>query len=55
MVVVVMLLQSLLRLLLLIVVGGELVAGELVEDGVDAGGLVSGCCCYCSYFCRGCC
>ena len=52
MVVGVPLLQLLLRLLLLHVVGGELVAGELVEDGVAAGGLVSSCCCYCGCFWR---
>ena len=45
----------LLRPLVIIVVGGELVAEELVEDRVAAGGLVSGCFCYYSYFCRGCC
>ena len=33
--------------------GGELVAGELVEDGVATGELISGCRCYCAYFCRG--
>ena len=53
-VVVVVLLQLLLRLLLLLSVGGELVAGELVEDGHAAGGLVAGWCCYCGCFSRGC-
>ena len=54
-VVVVPLLQLLLRLLLLHVVGGELVAGELVEVEVAAGGFVSSCCCYCGCFGHGCC
>ena len=40
--VVVVPLQLLLRLLLLLVVGRETVAGDFVEDGVAAGGLVSG-------------
>ena len=53
---VVVLLQLLLRLLLLIlVVGGELVAGELVEDGIAARGLISAYCGYCGCFCRRCC
>ena len=39
-VVVVPLLQLQLRLLLLLVVGEELVAGELVEEGLSAAGLV---------------
>ena len=54
-VVVVPLLQLELRLLLLDVVGGKITAGELVEDGVAVGELVSGCCCYYGCFCRGCC
>ena len=29
--------------------------GRVVEDCAVAGGLVSGCYCYCGYFCRGCC
>ena len=45
-VVVVPLLQLILRLLLLDVVGGKITAGELVEDGVAVGELVSGCCCH---------
>ena len=54
-VLVVLLLQLLLPLLLLHVMGGELVAGELVEDRAAAGVLVSGCCRYCYCFCSGCC
>ena len=44
----------LLQLLPLLLEGGEFVAGELVEDGLAAGVLVAGCCCYCGCFCRGC-
>ena len=54
-VVVVPLLQLLLRLLLLHVVGCKLLAGELFEDRVVAGELVSRCCCYYGCFCHGCC
>ena len=35
--------------------GGELVAGELVEDGVATEELISGSRCYCGCFCRSCC
>ena len=45
----------LLQLLPLLLVGGKLLTGEIVEDGVAARGLVSGWCCYCGCFCRGCC
>ena len=37
----------LLQLLALLLVGGEFVAGELVEDGVAAGELISGSRCNC--------
>ena len=53
-VVLLLVLQLLLRLLLLLVVGKELVAGELVEDRVAAGGL-DAVCWYCGCFCSGCC
>ena len=45
----------LLQLLPLRLVREELVAGELAENGMAAGGIVSGCYCYCGFFCRGCC
>ena len=54
-VVVVVVVVPLLQLFPLLLVGGELVAGELVKDGVAAGEPVSGLCCYCGCFCRGCC
>ena len=44
-VVVVVVLVALLQLLSLLLEGGELVAGELVEDGLATGGLVAGFCC----------
>ena len=52
-VVVVMVVVPLLQLLPLLFVERKLVAGELVKDGLAAGGLVSGCFCYCGYFYRG--
>ena len=53
-VVVVGLVVPLLQMLPLLHVGRELVTGEPVKDGLTAGGLVSGCDCYCCCFCRGC-
>ena len=44
----------LLQLLPLLFVGGELIAGELVKDGVVSGRLVA-VCCFCGCFCSGCC
>ena len=54
-VVVVMVEVPLLQLLPLLLSGEELVAGELVEHGLSAGGIIAGCCCYCGYFCHLCC
>ena len=54
-VVVVMVEVPLLQLLPLLLSGEELVAGELVEHGLAAGGIIAGCCCYCGYFCHLCC
>ena len=52
--VVVVVVVPLLQLLLLILVRGDLIAGDLVEDKVAAGGLVPGCCfCYCGGSGRG--
>ena len=54
-VVVVVVVVPLLQLLPPHLVGGELVAGELMEDSVGAGEHIAGWCCYCGCFCRGCC
>ena len=53
-VVVVVVVVPLLQLLPLLPVGAEFVAGEILEDGLAAGGPVSGCYYYRGCFCQAC-